>query len=98
MFFFSLFYVFLFYIPPSKALTAALESQLCSSKALLAESRSNPISHTEEMASSLLVSLAYVSVQNLAVVSNLARSLKRNETKQKKIYKYTYDSLLEKIL
>lgn len=71
------YHVHLFYIPPSNSLTAADSSQLCFSNAFLALLVSNPISHTRAMASSLLpCGLAYVSVQNFAVLSNLGRSLR----------------------
>ncbi len=58
-----------FYIPNNE-LTAALSSHPLLSKAALASSFPNPISQTLFTVSSLLDCLAYVSVQNFAVLLN----------------------------
>ena len=55
---------------PNNELTAELSSQPHLSKAALASSLLKPISQTRLTASSLDVCLAYVSVQNLAVLLN----------------------------
>mmetsp|Transcript_31084 Transcript_31084/g.64046 ORF Transcript_31084/g.64046 Transcript_31084/m.64046 type:complete len:190 (+) Transcript_31084:226-795(+) len=66
------------HIPPSNSFTAALSSQECFTNAFSALPLSNPISHTLEMHSSFFPFIfveAYISVQNLAVLSNSALSL-----------------------
>ncbi len=65
------------HIPPSNSFTAALSSQECFTNAFSALPLSNPISQTLATHSSFVPFIfveAYISVQNLAVLSNSALS------------------------